>query len=88
MKSRTNSLRGSPETTASSSAEYSESNDNSDRHSTTPSVEMQLGDRKSFRKKEKEMKRRESEHSDDSNLPVKFRRKNDGYFKRLVYFLS
>uniref|UniRef100_A0A0R3RZN4 Nkap_C domain-containing protein n=1 Tax=Elaeophora elaphi TaxID=1147741 RepID=A0A0R3RZN4_9BILA len=85
MKSRRNSSRESSETTASSSAEYSESGDDSDRHSVeTPSRDGENQSRKRF----KEMKRREFEHSDDDRLPVKFRRKNGDYSKRSVSFLS
>uniref|UniRef100_A0A8R1XTY5 Nkap_C domain-containing protein n=1 Tax=Onchocerca volvulus TaxID=6282 RepID=A0A8R1XTY5_ONCVO len=81
MKSRTNSLTGSPETTASSSTKYSESDDDSDRHSTAPSVETPTRNKESqFRKKDREMKRRESD--DDDRSPVKFRQKNDEYSKR------
>ncbi|VBB32728.1 unnamed protein product [Acanthocheilonema viteae] len=82
MKSRTNSLRGSSEITASTSSEYSESDDDSDRHSTTPSVEIQSGDGDQDRKRYKELKRRESEYSDDDRLPAKFFRKNDEYSRR------
>ncbi|CAG9531877.1 unnamed protein product [Cercopithifilaria johnstoni] len=83
MKSRTSSLRGSSEITASSSAEYSESDDDSDRHSTTPSVEAKSKDGENqSRKRYKELKRRKSECSDDDRLPAKFHRKNDEYSER------
>ncbi|VIO88253.1 conserved hypothetical protein,hypothetical protein [Brugia malayi] len=83
MKSRTNGLKESPDFSASSSAEYSESDDDSDRHSTTSLVEVHSRDRRSQNgKRGKEQKRREFEHSDDDSLPVKFSRKNDEYFRR------
>lgn len=89
MNSRTSSLSRSPETTASSSAEYSESDDDSDRHSTTSSVGAQSGDEESqSRKRYKGLKRREFDYSDDDRLPVKFHRKNGDYSKGLVHFLS
>lgn len=92
MKSRTTSLKGSPETTASSSTrtdsatEYSESDDDSDRHSTTSSEQSREGENQ-CRKRHKELSRRESDTSDDDRLPAKFHWKNDRYSKRLAGFL-
>lgn len=81
MDSRGNSSSESFESTASSSTEYSGSDDDSDRHSTTSSGGSRTKS-KEDRKKGKEIKREESEHSNDSHVPAKFRRKNDEYSRR------